>query len=1137
MSDSFQALARHLALAVGPLARDFRDAESFRLLMWRLGWDVQGIPPSYAAIADAAAGLVAAADALADDAGAEQVLEVVAAAGEVYRAVGALTVAPTGMDPAALPLLARNLFEYLLADYLNLQAPKAFSVLELLGVIRFEAVEAAGSRPAFLRTRFEWERLPAALSDPASIPATVLGWGTADFDFAKVAELLGELTLALGLPSSVDRIGTDFADAVQGQATGEPAAPLRLGLSVPFFDLPIGGQYADVGLLLTELPAEGSARPGLLLVPLLPDGVAVEVELDSRWTFALRAGTDLATQLGVVVRPGEVALRYPFAPGHPPPSAAYGFSLTFTPETPAVLLGQPDGIRVELAGATLSLGITAHGSTVEVTLAAEPHGLALVLSGAGLDSFLGQLLGDSETRVELPIGVSWNSRTGLDFRAGAGLELSFEPQLDLGVLRFDRIDLGVSLKAGGGTAPQLDLRGAVALSGALGPVRYAVDRLGVHLPVTFEPGNAGPFDLDFGMLWPRGIALSVDAGAVVGGGFLFFDPEKGQYAGGLHLEFEKITLNAVGLLTTHLPDGSRGWSLLVIVQASGFTPIQLGFGFSLTGIGGLLGINRTVSVDVLRAGLRNRTLDSILFSPDDPTPRAPQIISTLQSVFPPATNQYVFGPMAQISWGAPLPLLTIELALILELPAPVRLILLGRVRAALPDPDFAIVEINLDVIGVIDFDRSELSVDATLFDSRIGQFALSGDMAARVNWGARPEFALSVGGFHPAYKPPPGFPALRRLALALSTGDNPKLRMELYLALTANTVQAGARLELYVGVGGFSLEGSLGFDALIQFSPFRLLAEIRAHLALKRGSRTLMGLDIEVNLTGPGPWVLWGKAKFKIFFFTISLPFRARFGRDEDVPAIEPQDVWPVLRDSLAADASWSAQLPPASGRLVVLRDGAGAGELSAHPLGVLSVSQGLVPLQRTLGLFGSVPPRDFDRFAIVSGHGLAVTGATTDFFAPAQFRRMSDPEKLASPAFERMVSGARFAPATAIAHGFVQETPLDYEQSVILDVDAPPDGRLDERYTPAGDVVAALAEHGPAGTATLRAQGRAKFAPAETGPAVADPVYVVVDRDTLTPQPLDGLDGTWSAAAERLRAHPDRDELQIVRKEELTTA
>ncbi|MEV5763651.1 DUF6603 domain-containing protein [Micromonospora sp. NPDC052213] len=699
-----------------------------------------------------------------------------------------------------------------------------------------------------------------------------------------------------------------------------------------------------------------------------------------------------------------------------------------------------------------------------------------------------------------------------------------EPAIIWPTVEFDEFGIGSD---GSLIMPAGGVRVRDTLVARLGPVTLGAGRFGLAVgadgALVFVP--------------PTEIVVAIDAPAVSGGGFLFFDPVKQQYAGGLRLQFEKITLNAVGLLTTRLPDGSPGVSLLVIVQASGFTPIQLGFGFSLNGVGGLLGINRTVAVDVLRAGVRNRTLDAILFSPDDPTPRAPQIVTALQSVFPPAGGQHVFGPMAQIGWGAPVTLVTIELALILELPSPVRLIVLGRIRAALPDPDHPIVAINLDVVGVVDFDRGELSVDATLYDSMVGPFALTGDMAARANWGTNPDFAMALGGFHPAYTPPPGFPALRRLTLALSTGQNPRLRMETYFALTSNTVQVGARLELAVEVGGFSLEGNLGFDTLIQFTPFRLLAEIYAQLALKRGATTLMGLNIHVHLTGPSPWVIWGEATFKIFFVSFSLPFRAQFGRTQDVPAIARQQVWPILRDSLTADANWSAQLPPQGGRLVVLRDGAGDGELTAHPLGTLTVSQQLVPLQRTLGLFGSVPPKDHDRFAIVAADGLDIVGVATEYFAPAQFRQMSDAEKLASPAYERMISGVHLAPDTAIAVGYVQDMPLDYEQSVILDVDQPSAERLDERYAPGDGEVAALAQHGPAGTAPSREQGRAKFAPPVPGPAVADPTYVVVDRDTLTPVPLDGLDGSYTAAAECVRGRTDRDELQIVRAEELELA
>jgi hypothetical protein len=439
-------------------------------------------------------------------------------------------------------------------------------------------------------------------------------------------------------------------------------------------------------------------------------------------------------------------------------------------------------------------------------------------------------------------------------------------------------------------------------------------------------------------------------------------------------------------------------------------------------------------------------------------------------------------------------------------------------------------------MGVLDFGRSEFSLDATLYDSRVVVFTLSGDMALRMSWGAQPSFIMALGGFHPAFKPPAGFPALNRLAVALSTGDNPRLRMEAYFALTSNTVQAGAKLELYVGVAGFSLEGGLGFDTLIQFTPFRILADIEAYLALKRGSTTLMGLDISVHLMGPAPWVLWGKATFKILFIKFSIPFRATFGRAEDVPAIDRQEVWPVLRDSLSAAASWSAQLPPDSGRLVVVRTDASVTDADplTHPLGSLTVSQNLVPLDRTLGLFGSVPPKDFDRFAIVGAAGLDIVGTATQYFAPAQFRQMSDAEKLASPSFERMVSGARLSPQVPIAVGHVQDTPLDYEQSVILDVDQLVSERLDERYAPSGSTIAALAEHGPAGTAEVRTQGRAKFAPPARGPAVADPAFVVVSKDELTPVMIDGLDGSYTSAAERLRRRADRDGLQIVRAEEL---
>src|SRR5262249_53766549 len=134
-----------------------------------------------------------------------------------------------------------------------------------------------------------------------------------------------------------------------------------------------------------------------------------------------------------------------------------------------------------------------------------------------------------------------------------------------------------------------------------GPFLASVDQLGLktRLDIT-KPGALGSVDLTFGFKPPSGIGIAIKAPEVVGGGYLFFDAQKEQYAGVLQLELaETIAVKAIGLLTTRMPDGSKDFSLLVLITAEGFTPIELGFGFTLTGIGGLLGVNRTASVETL----------------------------------------------------------------------------------------------------------------------------------------------------------------------------------------------------------------------------------------------------------------------------------------------------------------------------------------------------------------------------------------------------------------------------------------------------------------------------------------------------------------------------------------------------------
>jgi hypothetical protein len=524
----------------------------------------------------------------------------------------------------------------------------------------------------------------------------------------------------------------------------------------------------------------------------------------------------------------------------------------------------------------------------------------------------------------------------------------------------------------------------------------------------------------------------VGAGPVSGGGFLFYDAALEQYAGAVQLEFSGIALKAVGVLTTRLPGGVPGFSLLVIVSTE-FTPVQLGMGFTLEGVGGLLGINRVAAVEPLRAGLASGALDSILF-PADPVGHAQQLVATISTVFPPSAGRHVFGPTARIGWGTPT-LVTIDVALVLELPAPVRLIILGRLRALLPDEQAEIVRLQMDVLGVIDFDRREAAADAVLVDSRLASFPLTGAMAMRVSWGADPGFLLAVGGFNPRFLPPPGFPRLDRVAVALADGDNPRLRLEGYLAVTSNTLQFGARLDLSVGAGGFTIVGFLSFDTLIELDPLSFVVDVSGALAVKAAGQTLLSVTLKLTLSGPEPWHAHGRASFSILFFDVTVGFDVTIGDAGPPPPPQTVEIAPLLLAALADARAWTAELPTGGQALVTLRTLPPTGDVLAHPHGTLQVRQRLVPLDHSLDRFGGDIPVGTRLFHLASatlGGDPAQTEPLNDLFAPAQYTALTDDEKLSQPSFTPMASGARIGEHD-IACGTPLPIQLDYEQTTIL--------------------------------------------------------------------------------------------------------
>jgi hypothetical protein len=145
------------------------------------------------------------------------------------------------------------------------------------------------------------------------------------------------------------------------------------------------------------------------------------------------------------------------------------------------------------------------------------------------------------------------------------------------------------------------------------------------------------------------------------------------------------------------------------------------------------------------------------------------LIGDIKRIFPPRDGRFLVGPMAKLGWGTPT-LISLSVGLILEIPRPL-FAFVGVLHMALPTEDVPILHLQVSFAGSIDFESGRLQFDASLYDSRVLTFTLSGDMALRVYWKDNANFLLSVGGFHPAYTPPPmNLGELARLGMVLFQG-------------------------------------------------------------------------------------------------------------------------------------------------------------------------------------------------------------------------------------------------------------------------------------------------------------------------------------------------------------------------------
>ena len=206
---------------------------------------------------------------------------------------------------------------------------------------------------------------------------------------------------------------------------------------------------------------------------------------------------------------------------------------------------------------------------------------------------------------------------------------------------------------------------------------------------------------------------------------------------------------------------------------------------TVDGLGLLFASDRTFDENAVRTALPTGQLKYLLF-PTDPVHHTTEIMRPLATFFPALQGSTLIGILVKLTFGRT-QLLRLDLAFIMQFGSAVstRLIVLGRLSSVIPTDTVRVVQLNLDAVGVFDFSAGTAALDAVLVDSKLcGRFPLTGSAAFRRVPGVC-GFALAVGGFHPRFAAPPGFPALTRVTVALTNGDNPKLILQAYLAITA----------------------------------------------------------------------------------------------------------------------------------------------------------------------------------------------------------------------------------------------------------------------------------------------------------------------------------------------------------------
>ncbi len=591
--------------------------------------------------------------------------ELVVAAAQIVKAVNTFdteiranfTGTPILTDTDIVAQIAIRIVDYLLVRYIEGSFPTLYAAMLVVGIVEIEDVEPANASESEHRHRtVRWDRLGLLFSDPAgALKETISESG--EFLYERFVFFMRALAVGIGLPATY--IAPD-PDVLEKLNDGEDLTTQDFYDDLTALRFPlVRDPNVDLGLELYPRidPATGKGK-GLGVA--LRFGGELNIPLGDSWVLSVTVGASLSDNLGVALdvdgSPHFVAGVFGTAGSSPLDAVQFGVKLTLKPSDqagpgPIFALGLPLGATFQLGSGDLTVGLEKL-SKVRVFVETDLTDGLFAFGTGSADGFVSTVVGGDGVQARFSLGLGLSNIGGIYFKGASGLVIRLPLHLTLGPIDLNHLSLGAEFKGNG-----LSLTAVTGLAARLGPLAAAVEDVGVRALFAFPPardGNLGPVDLVFGFQPPKGVGLSLDVGVVKGGGYLFIDPDRGEYAGALELAFlDMVTIKAIGIITTKMPDGGKGFSLLIIMSVEFGSGVQLGFGFTLSAVGGLdrpQPHDEPASAGRRRPHRRHRVGD---VPQRHHRQRSRRSSATCARSSRSGRATFLIGPMVKIGWGTP----------------------------------------------------------------------------------------------------------------------------------------------------------------------------------------------------------------------------------------------------------------------------------------------------------------------------------------------------------------------------------------------------------------------------------------------------------------------------------------------------